>query len=56
MNKSDEKLRQRAIYIQTMYKYYTNTEKLRHVVIVEKLADDLFISVGTIEKDLRKIF
>jgi transcriptional antiterminator len=54
MNKSDAKLKERALYIQLMYKHYTDVRKLRHIAIVELLADQLYVSVGTIEKDLRK--
>jgi hypothetical protein len=56
MNKSDKKLKERALYIQSQYRYYTEARKFRHVAVVELLAENLFVSVGTIEKDLRKSF
>lgn len=56
MNKSDKKLKDRGLYIQTMYKYYTEVKKLKHIQIVVLLAEELFVSEGTIEKDLRKNF
>lgn len=56
MNKSEDKLRERALYIQSQYSYYTNVKQEKHVKTVERIAEKLFISTGTVEKDLRKSY